>query len=84
MKPTGNPLVDRMYSEMVRGMVARQITCLRTGEVLDVRTCVVLVDRDGDPHTVLSQDGWAQVVASGGDVKLAALGVTVDETTVRP
>lgn len=44
--------------QMVKGMVQRAIFCPYSGEVLDVRTCVVLVDRDGDPAHVMSPTAW--------------------------
>lgn len=39
---------------MVLSMVQRSIFCRFTGDVLDVRTCAVLVDVDGDPESVMS------------------------------
>lgn len=73
--------VDR---EVVRCLVQREITCPRTGDVLDVRTCVVLRDSDGDPVAVVSQDGWAAIVNDGGDAILKKThGLTVDESTVK-
>lgn len=68
----------------VRFLVGREITCPRTGEVLDVRTCVVLLDSDGDAVQVISQKGWAQVVAEGGDKLLEKThGIIADPTTVK-
>ena|GEM_PF-5159611 len=76
-------IVDVVRVEMVRGLVGRQITCAVTGEVLDYRTCVVLVDpQTGDPVNVVSQAGWkAQTPESIG--KLAALGAVPDTSTIR-
>ncbi len=71
--------------QLVRALVSRAITCPRTGEVLDVRTCVVLLDTDGDPLAVVSQRGWVEI--SGEPATLAALadaGVHVDRSTVVP
>jgi hypothetical protein len=46
------------------------------GHVLDVRTCVVLNDRDGDPRAVLSPEGWA-AISDENKALLDSLGVTV-------
>lgn len=73
--------VDR---ELIRALVARQITCPRTGALLDVRDCVVLRDSDGDPAYVMSQAGWADVVEGGGGALLeASHGLKADPATVR-
>lgn len=83
--PLLDPLRAQMRKALVKYLVQKAIFCPRTGAVLDVRKCVVLNDRDGDPCAVVSQEGWKQIVAEGGDVKLQeAAGVTVDETTVKP
>jgi len=75
-------LQEIVHAEHVRYLVSRTITCPRTGEVLDVRTCVVLLDSDGDPLAVLSQAGWAELDAD--DVAhLARRGWTVDPATVK-
>jgi len=85
MQKTGNPLVDKIRDTMARGIVARTIVCVRTGEVLDYRTAVILVDTDGDPVLAMSQRGWAEVVLEGGDALLKAThGLTADPTTVIP
>lgn len=47
---TMREIVDR---ENIRHLVARDITCQQTGEVLDVRTCLVVRNRDGDAVAVL-------------------------------
>jgi len=60
--PIFDPLKKHLREQLLRYIVGRTITCPRTGEVLDFRTCVVLNDADGDPHTVLSQRGWGEVV----------------------
>jgi hypothetical protein len=79
-----SPLQIRAHREMVKFLVSKQITCPRTGVVLDYRTCVVLLDRDGDPTAVVSQEGWKQIVAEGGDEKLRLHAqVTVDPETVK-
>lgn len=43
---------------MVRNLVQKTIVCPVTEEVLDARTCVVILDRDDDPRLVVSQAGW--------------------------
>jgi hypothetical protein len=76
-------LVSVVHRQLITHLVSRAITCPRTGEVLDVRTCVVLLDADGDPAHVLSQQGWAEVCREGGEQKLANIGLTVDPSTLR-
>lgn len=78
-----NTLEEHMRAQMVLGMVQRIIFCPNTGEVLDVRTCVVLVDKDGDPAYVLSQQGWKNLVNEGKVEWLKEHGITVDESTVK-
>lgn len=39
--------------ENIRSLVMRDITCMRTGKVLDARTCAVVRDGDGDVVAVL-------------------------------
>lgn len=58
-------------TEMVRHLVARDITCQRTGEVLDVRTCLVVRDGDDDPIAVLDpsvadDEALAERIAAAG------------------
>lgn len=73
-----------MHGELLRLIVARQITCPRTGEVLDVRTCVVLLDADGDPAAVLSQKGWQEIAQDTAILaNLGVKGLAVDLATVR-
>lgn len=84
-KPTGNMLVDTMRTELVRHLVSHLITCPATGEVLDMDTCVVFVDADGDPAAVVSQTGYRQILAERPatiDI-LAAKGLTLDTDTVQ-
>lgn len=77
-------LQTHLRAELVRYLVKRNITCTRTGEVLDVRTCVVLLDSDGDPAAVLSQEGWREILADPRIMAdLAAANFTVDPSTVQ-
>lgn len=48
---------------LVRHLVQKTIVCPQTEEVLDVRTCVVILDADDDPRSVLSQAGWKKAEA---------------------
>jgi hypothetical protein len=54
-------LQSRVLRECVKGKVQREITCTITGQVLDVRTVVAILDPSAD-HVVmiLSPDGWRQ------------------------
>lgn len=76
-------LQEVVHREMVRSLVSQSITCPRTGEVLDVRTCVVLLDRDGDPARVVSQHGWSMIDEPTRTLLQKAHGLTVDPATVR-
>lgn len=79
-----SPLEVTVHREMTRWLVQRAITCPRTGVLLDMDTCVVLVDADGDPAAVVSQAGWAQIVKEGGDALLkSTAGIVADPTSVK-
>ena len=52
-------------------LIQRNIFCIITGEVLDIRTAEFLVDADGDPLIPLSPAGMAQVKSD--PIRLAAL-----------
>lgn len=62
--------------EIVRGLVQQRITCRFTGQVLDMDTCAVLIDRDGDPADVLDPRAADLLTDSDRD-RLAAQGYTV-------
>jgi hypothetical protein len=72
---------NAIRTAIVRLLVQRAIVCPVTDEVLDVRTCVVLLDRDGDPRIVLSQAGY-QERKDALTKSLGAQGWTVDEATI--
>jgi hypothetical protein len=52
---------DLMRKQLVLALVQRAIFCPVTHEVLDVRTCVVVLDADEDPTAVLSPEGYRQL-----------------------
>lgn len=80
--PTLRETVD---AELIRALVARQITCPRTGELLDVRTAVVIRDGDGDPVAVLAQSGYADTTnEERSDWRRAGLFVDHDTVTSSP
>jgi len=78
-----NTLEDLLRRNVIVNLVQRNITCPVTGEVLDVRTCVVLLDNDGDPRAVLSQEGWREVLAQVGEKHAAQRGLFIDSETER-
>jgi hypothetical protein len=45
---------NAIRSEWTVGLVQRAIACRYTGDILDARTCAVLLDREGDPVEVMS------------------------------
>lgn len=55
---------EKMRKEMVRYLVQREIFCPYTGHLLDIRTCVVLVDKDGDPEIVMAPEAWEVIEKS--------------------
>lgn len=65
-------LINLMHQRMIRHLVQLATTCPLTGTVLDVRTCAVLTDSDGDPIAVLSPEAAQQIAAN--PIKTAALG----------
>lgn len=69
-------LTSILRRNMIRHLVQKTIFCPTTGQILDVRTCVVVNDRDGDPHAVLSPEGWASI-SDENKTLLHSLGVTV-------
>jgi hypothetical protein len=58
-------LKDAIYAEWILGMVQRAIFCPYTGSVLDVRTCTVLYDADGDPAQVMSPEAGKRLEELG-------------------
>jgi hypothetical protein len=52
-----------LRKQMVGYLVSNTMLCPISGALLDVRTCVVLVDADGDPARVFSPEGWAKIAA---------------------
>lgn len=51
-----NPLQKKMTVETIKFLVSHKIICDVTGELLDYRTCCVLLDKDGDPCAVYGSD----------------------------
>lgn len=47
-----------MRKNLVRFLVQKSIFCPITGEVLDIDSCVVILDPDGDPSMVISPEGY--------------------------
>lgn len=71
----------------VKFLVQKAIFCPLTGDVLDVRTCVVILDKDGDPTAVISPDGYRRMVevakANGfSEAGMLAEGCTFDENSL--
>lgn len=69
--------------QLITHLVARAITCPYTGRALDVRTCVVLNDADGDPVMVIAPEAYAVIGKSAAALfALADKGLTVDINTL--
>lgn len=79
-------LQAKMHRELIRYLVARAIICPVTGEVLDMDTCVVFLDTDGDPCLVLSQGGYTALSTDRPDVLVLLCeqkSMTLDPATVK-
>lgn len=71
----------------VKFLVQQKIFCPITGDVLDVRTCVVILDADGDPAGVISPAAYRRIAEMAEDRGLEpsfalAEGNTFDENTL--
>lgn len=64
-----NALRNKFHTEMIRSLVSKTMICPITGELLDYRTCSVIVDSDGDPALVYGSD-MRELVAENGDYTL--------------
>lgn len=61
--------------EMVKALVGRHIfDPFGGGQVLDVRTCVVVLDADGDPATVMSPETYTRLIEVSSANGVAPLG----------
>lgn len=69
--------------ELIRHLVARDLgICPITGRTdVDVRTCWVLRDSDGDPHMVMSPGAWDEVSDPVAKQQILDLGYTLDTRT---
>ena len=72
-------LRNTVNRSMIIYMAQRDIFCRVSGEVLDVRTCVVVLDPEGDPAQVLSPEGWKTLEELGKDDEIFAHGYTLME-----
>lgn len=64
-------------------IVQRQMFCVITGDVLDVDTCVVVLDSDGDPHAVFSPNAYRRMLDTGvSPDKFLTPGFTFDPATL--
>ena len=71
-------LRTHMRDQLRKALVQRAIFCPISGQVLDVRTCVTLLDEDGDPAYVLHEAGWVRFQHTEKWAELQAKGYTVD------
>lgn len=63
-------LESMLRRNVVRYLVQRDIFCQVSGEVLDIDTCWVILDPDGDPHSVVSP-AVGQAILNAGEAGLA-------------
>jgi hypothetical protein len=64
----------QVRKEWVRGLVQKAIFCPFGGEVLDVRTCVVVLDADNDPRMVISPQTYRRLLAVADENGVEPLG----------
>lgn len=72
----GDAMRATLERNLVRYLVQRTIFCPVSGDVLDVRSCAVIRDDDGDPVYVISPRA-ADAIEAAGDGALKA-GYTLD------
>lgn len=75
-------IAEHVDRELVRALIVHQITCPRTGTLLDVRTAVVVRGADGDPVAVLSQQGYRENEENGTADDLRGAGYTFTNVEV--
>jgi hypothetical protein len=74
---------DIIRKNFVKYLVQKQIFCPITDEVLDVRTCVVIVDNDADPYSVISPNAYRRMLDTGvAPEKMLKGGYTFDQSTL--
>jgi hypothetical protein len=62
-------LIEHLHKGMILGLVQKHIFCPFSEQfegvtrILDVRTCVVVLDRDGDPSAVMAPEAWEFIQA---------------------
>ena len=73
-----------LRQELVKYLVQKHIFCPINGVVLDVRTCVVVLDSDGDPALVMSPAGYRELLEAHERTGLPMLaeGYTFDEDSL--
>lgn len=67
---------ERIDAELVKHLISRSITDHRSGEVLDIRTAIVIRTPSGEPFEVVAPGAWADLVANGFAAKLERVGYT--------
>jgi len=63
IRTISDPFQTRMLREMIKWQVQRAITCPIGGQVLDVRTCIAVIDPSDDVLTVVSPETFAKITA---------------------
>ena len=73
-----------LRQNLVKYLVQRHMFCPISGDVLDVRTCVVILDSDGDPFEVISPRGYRNLrdLAERKGVAMLDEGYTFDENSL--
>lgn len=71
-------LEKHMREQLKLHLIQRAIFCPISGRSLDVRSCITLLDEDGDPAYVLHAAGWAVFEPTEKWAELQAKGYTVD------
>jgi hypothetical protein len=76
---------EMMRRELVRYLIQKTIFCPFTGAVLDMDTCTVILDSDGDPAIVCSPEAGRLIKEKidEGITVFTNEGYTLDESTLR-
>lgn len=77
-------LESHFRKQMVLMLVQKHIFCPFSADVLDVDTCVVVLDSDGDPCRVMSPRAYTAIVKVANDKGVDPLGegYTFDPATI--
>lgn len=78
-----NSFEAMMRKSLLLNIVQRDITCRLSNKVLDIDTCVVILDSDGDPFAVFAPEGYKMMLDTGyPPEQMLQEGYTFDQSTI--